>query len=101
MAPLRSTSIPPVSTLFHVLLCFVVLMQMLGAPLSLWQPDVPSDLVKASLLEGFSLIPSRCTVPPTIALYRSLERFMTRPSVLLGDSPFRPPLPYHPPMSLA
>jgi hypothetical protein len=100
MAPLRSAPIRLFPTLLHALLCFVVLMQMLGAPISLWHPDVPGDLVKASLLEGFSLVPGRFTIPPTSPLFYSVASASMRPSILLSDSLFRPPSRQRPPMPL-
>lgn len=101
MAPTRSASIRLLPTLIHASLCFVVVMQMLGTPASLWQLNVPTDLVEASLLEGLSLIASSLTPQPIVATDSTLEPFRVGPSVLLGENLFRPPSHPRPPMSLA
>lgn len=101
MAPLRSASRRVSPLVLPTLLCFVIIMQMLGTPASLWQPDGDFDLVETSLLEGLSLVPHEMTWPPLVRVFGPPDCFDLRSSLLLGESLFRPPSPYHPAMSLA
>jgi len=76
-----------------MLLCFCVMMQMLGVPVTLLNPVASTDALGASVLEGFS-------VPPT-----SPQLAMSRESIPLSDihlsvdvpvldaALFRPPVP--------
>ena len=101
MAPTRSAHIRFGSILIHGLLCFAVIMQMLGTPTSLWTLDFDADLVEASLLEGLSLPPSHVTIAPILVIRQHLESSMPFPSVLLEHTLFRPPYLQGSPMSLA
>jgi hypothetical protein len=77
--------------LLHTCLCLAVIMQMLGTPVSLWQPDFDLDPVYVSLMEGFSLLPHEMTWPPLAVAYRAPDVFPERRPVMSDDSPFRPP----------
>jgi hypothetical protein len=48
-----------------VLLCLCVVVQMLGVPATLLSPDGASDLLGASVLEGFSILPSVIDMVPS------------------------------------
>ena len=74
------------------LLCLCVLFQMLGVPATLLSPGDAADTLGASVLEGFSLLPSL----PQLAL-----RAYTWPVVdthalvhvpVLASAPFHPPV---------
>ena len=75
-----------------VLLCFCVIMSMLGTTITLWNYEEPTDSFTASVLEGFSL--------PSIGMVVSvsLHRLFYSPSpplehdVLLAQSLFHPPV---------
>lgn len=75
-----------------MLLCVCVLLQMLGAPATLLNPSLSSDTLGASVLEGF-------TVPPT-----RLSLDLSGESVPVSDvrPPVRVPVlasvPFHPPV---
>lgn len=92
MAPLCSMFLrSPSHTLLHLLLCFVVLMQILGAPTSMWQLEFQDDPLDASALEGFSLISTRAALAPPDHRLRRSDLMLIRSSVLLSNPLFRPP----------
>lgn len=74
------------------LLCFCVIMYMLGTTITLWNVEDPTDFFTASVLEGFSL--------PSIGMVSSvsLQRILYSPSppleheILLAQSLFHPPI---------
>lgn len=100
MTPLRSASFRLLPTLLYLSLCLIVFMQMLGTPASFWQPSAPADLVKASLLEGLSLVPSTPTCHQAVASVPYLDVLIPRPSIMPDESLFRPPTRSRPPMLL-
>lgn len=76
---------------FAVLLIVCLATQVLGVPVSLWDPEGADDLLESSLLEGFSVqshffaglpFPSSTLMP--------LWKF-SAPQVLLAHSWFHPP----------
>lgn len=91
MAPTSSARIRWVSALFHVFLCIVIVMQMLGATTSFWTLSFDSDLIESSLLEGVSLLPSHVTLSRIVRTEPYHETVAPLPSVLLEDICFRPP----------
>lgn len=100
MAPSRSAHVRLTSTLIHFLLCFVIVMQMLGTTTSLWTFDFETGVVEASLQEGFSLTAD--PIVPTAPLSTPISSdIATRlRSVLLETHFFRPPHSQRPPMAL-
>lgn len=67
-------------------------MQVLGVPVSLWNLEVPDDLLESSLLEGFSILShswSSLPFPPSDIV--PLRKF-SAPKTLLAHSLFHPPL---------
>ena len=76
------------------LLCFSVVMQILGVPCSFWDMNETGDLVETSLLEGFSL-PSYET-PFSVFLHESF--YAPSPplkhEILLVRTLFHPPVSY-------
>lgn len=101
MAPMRSVRLCLGSILIRSLLCFAVVMQMLGAPTSLWTLDLNTDLMESSLLEGWSLPPDRVTLSPGIVASVHFESSKEPSFVLLADTLFRPPYDLHSPLFLA
>lgn len=75
-----------------LLLCLCVVLQMLGVPVTLLSPSVTSDILGASVLEGFSLPP---TLPELALLADSVLVREVHPIVhvpLLASALFHPPL---------
>lgn len=81
----------PTSTVLAVLLAFCLATQVLGLPVSIWNPEGTDDLFGSSLLEGFSILshffagllyPSSRNMP--------LRKF-SGPQFLLAHSWFHPP----------
>ena len=99
MAPTRSARIRLVSALFHVFLCVVIVMQMLGVTTSYWTLGFDSDLIAASLSEGLSLTPSPVTLLPVVHARPYRERVVRLPSILFEDILFRPPCDPSPALS--
>jgi hypothetical protein len=91
MAPTRSARIRLILVLFHSLLCFVIVMQILGVTTSYWTLGFDSDLITASLSEGLSLTPSPVTLLPVMHAQHYREPVVRLPSILFEDIPFRPP----------
>ena len=91
MAPTGSAHIWLGSRLIYGLLCLAIVMQMLGTPTSLWTLDFDADLVEASLLEGFSLLPSHMALSPILVTQEYIESSTPFLSVLLEHTLFRPP----------
>lgn len=89
MAPTRSARL--ISILFYGLLCFVIVMQMLGATTSFWTLEFESDSVRASFLEGLSLTPPPITLSTAVSAVPYQETVAPLPSTLLEDILFRPP----------
>ena len=74
------------------LLCLCITMQILGSPVAFWDTNETEDLVKSSLLEGFSLI--ACETPFLVSLhgYFSYLAPSLEQEILLPSSLFHPPL---------
>ncbi|ALA58906.1 hypothetical protein NITMOv2_2493 [Nitrospira moscoviensis] len=75
-----------------VLLCLCVMVQMLGVPATLLSPDGPSDLLGASVLEGFALL------PPVIDLAPSSEAETASDTQYVPLRPLLITVPFHPPV---
>ena len=75
-----------------MLLCICIMMQMLGAPVTLLHPAAISDALEASVLEGFSVPQSlsHLTLPS-----ESVPVIESRPS---GQAPVSTSVPFHPPV---
>jgi hypothetical protein len=101
MAPMRSVSLRLSSFLVRSLLCFAVVMQMLGTPTSLWTLDLNTDLIQSSLLEGLSVPPDQVTLSPVIVTSVYVESPATTFFVLLAKTFFRPPYEILSPLFLA
>lgn len=101
MAPMRAARLHLGSILICSLLCFVVVMQMLGAPTSLWTLDFNTDLIDSSLLEGLSLPPHPVIFSPFVVTSVPIESSKTTSSALLDDTLFRPPDELHSSMFIA
>lgn len=91
MAPTRSARIRLILVLFHGLLCFVIVMQMLEVTTSYWTLGFDSDLIAASLSEGLSLTPSPVPLLPVVHAIPYREPVVRLPSILFEDILFRPP----------
>lgn len=91
MAPSRSTHVRLIPTLLYGLLCFVIVMQMLGTPTSLWTLDFQADIIGASLLEGISLPPHHEIPSPAPTTHQHIESSIRVHSILLEETLFRPP----------
>ncbi|HSA61986.1 MAG TPA: hypothetical protein VLE03_07075 [Nitrospiraceae bacterium] len=100
MAPSRSAHARLTSTLIHFLLCFVIVMQMLGTTTSLWTFDFETGIVAASLQEGFSLTADPIVPTAPLSTSRSGDIATRLRSVLLETHLFRPPHSQRPPMAL-
>ncbi len=101
MAPTRSTRLSAISILVNSLLCFVILMQMLGTTTSLWTFDFETDVLEASLQEGFSVPPSQVPPTPIFTALPAVQSSAVPPSVLLEETLFRPPYFQRPPRCVA
>jgi hypothetical protein len=101
MTPSCSAHVRLISILVYGLLCLAVVMQMLGTPTSLWTLDFETDLVEASLLEGFSLPPSLVVLSPVLTAQRHLESTVRTHCLLLDVTLLRPPSFLSPSISLA
>lgn len=75
-----------------LLLCISVVVQMLGVPVTLFNPGVTSDIPGASVLEGFSVPPSavQLSFSTDAVLVIEVHRLISRP--VLASAPFHPPL---------
>lgn len=74
-------------------LCVSVIMQMLGAPVTLLNPAETSDVLAASVLEGFSVPPALLHLTPSSEAVLVTD---AQPSVyvlVLASAPFHPPVP--------
>jgi hypothetical protein len=89
MAPTRSAHLTSIA--FYGLLCFVIVMQMLGATASFWTLEFESDLVRTSFLEGLSLIPPPITLLAVLHAVPYQDTVPPLPSTLLENMFFRPP----------
>ena len=76
-----------------MLLCFFVLVQMLGAPITLLNPLEPADTQRVSILEGFS-VPS--SLPELASSFETATTPDVQPSVHL---PVLASVLFHPPVS--
>ena len=72
-------------------LCLCLLMQMLGAPTTMWNPGCSSDGLHAVLVEGLAIPPT--VAPPCLPTSGAVlpDRSMERPVPLLDRSQFHPP----------
>jgi len=71
-------------------LCVVV--QMLGVPATLLNPDAMSDTLGNSVLEGFSVPPAVVDLRPLITIGQTDEIPLTVSHSLLITVPFHPPV---------
>lgn len=101
MASSRSAHVRLTSALIHFLLCFVIIMQMLGTTTSLWTFQFETDLVEATLQEGFSLTANLMVPVSLFSTRHRVELSMRLRSVLLEETFFRPPHSRRSTMSLA
>lgn len=75
-----------------MVLCACVLFQMLGVPITLLNPSLSSDTLSASVLEGFTILP---TLPKLIQSSQYIPLPNAYPSMhvpLLASVPFHPPV---------
>ena len=73
-------------------LCVCVILQMLGAPVTLLNPSASSDTLGTSVLEGFSVLP---TLPDFVHSSQYISLPNVYPSVhapLLSSMLFHPPV---------
>jgi hypothetical protein len=73
------------------MLCLCVAMQMLGAPITLWAPQLSVDVLGASILEGVSIPPSPPMVHTSLVNTALPDRGDTLRSSLLPQNAFHPP----------
>lgn len=76
------------------LLCVCVVLQMLGAPVTLLAPDAASDTLSGSVLEGFSVPPSPIQFGQFTQAVPVVETCVCVSRLILGSVPFHPPLPF-------
>lgn len=72
-------------------LCVCVIMQMLGAPTTMWNPECTVDGLHGVVIEGLSIPPTVTTVCRTSGRALASDRPLERPSPLLDRSLFHPP----------
>jgi hypothetical protein len=101
MASSRSAHVRLISILVYFLLCFAVVMQMLGTPTSLWTLEFETDLVEASLFEELSLPQSHVVLFPDPTTHQRFELSNRVHSLLLEETLFRPPSCPYPFMPIA
>lgn len=92
-SPIQMGSMQLFVMLTVVVLCFCVVMQMLGVPATLWDPSaMPDTLSTTLLLEGFS-IPASIQAVFHSVLLRLQESLQQSPHIpLLTHSLFHPPV---------
>jgi hypothetical protein len=81
-----------VRTVVILFLCFSIIMQMLGVPVTLLSPALSPDTLEGSVLEGFSVLP---TVPQLTLSSETAPVTDAQPSVhilVLASALFRPPV---------
>ena len=74
------------------MVCFTIIMQMLGVSISLWELDAASDLVESALLEGFSIPASMEKLSVTPQKSPSFASAPLDHGILLAGSLFHPPV---------
>lgn len=75
------------------MLCLCIVMQLLGAPITLLDPTESPDTLASSVLEGFS-------VPPTLfQLGLSSESVLIGPALPMVHVPVLESVLFHPPLS--
>jgi hypothetical protein len=75
-----------------VLLCLCVIVKMLGVPATLLSPDGASDILGASVLEGFSLLPPVIDIAPSSEAETASDIQYVPLRPLLITVPFHPPV---------
>ena len=75
-----------------LLLCFCIIVQMLGAPVTLLSAVVASDTLSMSVSEGFSVPPCPPQLTPVLEGQRLCDVLLTPQSPLLPSSVFHPPV---------
>jgi hypothetical protein len=89
--PMKHVGVTPCTALVVTLLCLSVFMQMLGAPVTLWDVDNTIDVDYLSFLEGFAIPADSPLIGQAVFLSRD-GGGTSRPHSLLRDhSLFRPP----------
>jgi hypothetical protein len=73
------------------MLCLCVTMQVLGAPITLWAPQLSVDVLGASILEGASIPPSPPIIHTSLTNTCLPGRGDTLRSPLLARNAFHPP----------
>lgn len=79
--------------LFMVLfLCLSVMVLMLGVPITLLNLSIDSDILSASVLEGFSVPPGVIRLEPVVTAVMTIEIQPTVDRPILISSLFHPPI---------
>ena len=73
------------------MLCLCVAMQVLGAPITLWAPQLSEDVLGASILEGVSIPPSPPMIHTSLVNTSLPDPGDTLRSSLLARNAFHPP----------
>lgn len=75
------------------LLCFCVVMQMFGMPVSLWDSIEEGDTFESSISEAFSLVSLPPIHNPNPPIGRVGEDYSLKWEIILACSLFHPPCP--------
>lgn len=91
MPMIRGFTHRPLAVCAVLFICLCVFMQMLGASMTLWNPDQEIDSINAPVLEGFSLPTATSNIPPSFAirLWQNSSPFLR--SFLRQQVLFHPP----------
>ena len=88
----RNKSLLGFVTLLFGVLCFSIVSQILGLPLSFSNLEGTSDLLEAPQMEGLSMVSSYPNMTPTLTSFLCLETSHSPYRFLSTRSFFRPPL---------
>lgn len=89
--PMKHVGVTPCTALVVTLLCLSVFMQMLGAPVTLWDVDNNIDVDYLSFLEGFAIPADSPLIGQAVFLSRDGVGTSRLHSLLRDHSLFRPP----------
>lgn len=89
--PERSIGVTPCTMVVVLLLCLGVFMQMLGAPITLWDVDNTVDIDYLSFLEGLAIPADSPLMGHARFILRNGGMALTPYSVLRDHSIFHPP----------
>lgn len=89
--PMKHMGVTPCTALVVTLLCLAVFMQMLGAPVTLWDVGNTIDVDYLSFLEGFAIPADSPLIGQAVFLSRDGGGTSRPHSVLRDYSLFRPP----------